>query len=67
MTLAMPRSEAMIMAMAMPKSDAMEVHGTVLESLPNATFHRALNDLLKSGVLINTGSDKRPFYIGGGK
>ena len=30
--------------------------------MPSATFHRALNDLLESGELINHGSDKRPFY-----
>lgn len=30
--------------------------------MPNATFHRALDDLVKSGELINTGTDKRPFY-----
>ena len=27
-----------------------------------ATFHRAINALLQSGDLINTGTDKRPFY-----
>lgn len=27
-----------------------------------ATFFRAVNDLLKSGSLVNTGGDKRPFY-----
>lgn len=27
-----------------------------------ATFHRALGDLLKSGDLINEGTEKRPFY-----
>jgi hypothetical protein len=26
------------------------------------TFYRAVSDLLKAGELINTGSDKRPFY-----
>ena len=30
--------------------------------LPRATFYRALNDLVKRGVLLNTGTDKRPFY-----
>jgi len=29
-----------------------------------ATFYRALNDLVKRGVLVNTGTDKRPFYKG---
>jgi hypothetical protein len=28
-----------------------------------ATFYRALNDLQKCGDLVNTGTDKRPFYI----
>jgi hypothetical protein len=32
-----------------------------------ATFHRALNELLEAGQLINTGSDKRPFYIRAGE
>ena len=30
--------------------------------LPRATFYRALNDLVKHGALLNTGTDKRPFY-----
>lgn len=30
--------------------------------LPPATFHRALSDLLKSGDVINIGTEKRPFY-----
>jgi hypothetical protein len=30
--------------------------------MPRATFYRALNDVLKSGRLINEGSSKRPFY-----
>ena len=32
------------MAMAMPRSEAMQVHGTVVESLPNATFHVTLDN-----------------------
>lgn len=30
--------------------------------MPSATFHRALSDLLKSGHLVNHGTDQRPFY-----
>lgn len=30
--------------------------------MSNATFHRALSDLLQAGALINHGTDKRPFY-----
>ncbi len=30
--------------------------------LPRATFYRALNDLVKSGELINEGTPRRPFY-----
>ena len=30
--------------------------------MPNATFHRALSDLLKRGDLVNEGTDRRPFY-----
>ncbi|MGV0795955.1 AAA family ATPase [Mycolicibacterium elephantis] len=31
--------------------------------LPSSSFHRALNELLTSGSLTNTGTDKRPFYL----
>jgi hypothetical protein len=30
--------------------------------MPSATFHRALSDLLKTGELVNHGTDQRPFY-----
>ncbi|OBJ90904.1 hypothetical protein A5640_02085 [Mycobacterium asiaticum] len=30
--------------------------------MPDATFYRAADDLLKHGDLINVGTDKRPFY-----
>jgi AAA domain len=30
--------------------------------MSTGTFHRALDDLLKSGELVNEGTDKRPFY-----
>lgn len=30
--------------------------------MPPATFHRAINDLLELGSLVNDGTDKRPFY-----
>jgi hypothetical protein len=30
--------------------------------MTRATFYRALNDLVKRGELVNTGTDKRPFY-----
>lgn len=33
--------------------------------LPSATFHRAVNELVEGGVLINTGTDARPFYVQG--
>lgn len=33
-----------------------------LAEMPTATFHRALSDLLKSGDLVDTGTEKRPFY-----
>lgn len=39
---------------------------TVADMAP-ATFHRAVNELLKIGSLINTGSEKRPFYQAVGK
>ncbi len=49
------------MAMAMPKSDAMEVHGTVLESLPNATFHVALDNGHR--ILAHTSGALRMHYV----
>jgi hypothetical protein len=30
--------------------------------MPRATFYRALNDLVRSGQLVNEGTSKRPFY-----
>lgn len=33
--------------------------------MPSSSFHRALNELLKSGQLANTGTDKRPFLVRG--
>lgn len=35
--------------------------------MPPATFHRALNDLLARGLVRNTGTDHRPFYVKGGE
>lgn len=34
--------------------------------MPKATYHRALNDLVTAGVLTNTGTKSRPFYVRGG-
>lgn len=28
-----------------------------------STFHRALSDLVRTGALVNTGTDQRPFYL----
>ncbi|OBJ49536.1 AAA family ATPase [Mycobacterium sp. 1423905.2] len=33
-----------------------------IADMPPATFHRALSDLVRSGDLVNTGTEKRPFY-----
>lgn len=35
--------------------------------MPSSTFHRALSDLVKCGDLINTGTEKRPFYKAAGQ
>jgi hypothetical protein len=35
--------------------------------ISNMTYYRALGDLLESGALVNTGTDKRPFYVKGSK
>lgn len=39
----------------------------LIAEMPNATFHRALSDLVESGRLINIGTDKRAFYKTGSK
>jgi hypothetical protein len=39
----------------------------LVAEMPPATFHRALSDLLNNGDLVNTGTDKRPFYKALGK
>jgi len=33
-----------------------------IADMPTASFHRGLNALVEKGELINTGTDKRPFY-----
>jgi translation initiation factor IF-1 len=54
-------SSASAMTMAIPKAEAMEVHGTVVESLPNATFHVALNNGHR--VLAYVSSTMRMHYV----
>jgi translation initiation factor IF-1 len=49
------------MAIAMPRSEAMEVHGTVIESLPDATFHVALENGHR--VLAHTSGALRMHYV----
>lgn len=49
------------MAMAMPRSESMEVHGTVMELLPNATFHVTLDNGHR--VLAHTASALRMHYV----
>ena len=34
----------------------------LVSGMPPSTFHRAVNALVKRGDLINTGTDKQPFY-----
>ena len=50
-----------MMTMAIPRAEAMEVHGTVVESLPNATFHVALDNGHR--VLAHTSSAMRMHYV----
>jgi translation initiation factor IF-1 len=50
-----------MMTMAIPKAEAMELHGTVVESLPNATFHVALDNGHR--VLAHTSSAMRMHYV----
>jgi hypothetical protein len=44
------------------KSELRNVSG-----MSNATFHRALSDLLKYGDLVNVGTEMRPFYKAAGE
>lgn len=37
----------------------------ILAEMPPASFHRALNALVEDGRLVNTGTEKRPFYKAG--
>ncbi len=50
-----------MMTMAMPRADAMEVHGRVIESLPNATFHVALDNGHR--ILAYTSGAMRMHYV----
>jgi len=34
----------------------------VATAIPRTTFNRAVNDAIREGLLVNTGTDKRPFY-----
>jgi hypothetical protein len=36
-------------------------------ALPKTSFYRAMNLLVSKGMLANTGTDKRPFYVLPGK
>jgi len=49
------------MTMAAPKADAMQLHGTVVESLPNATFHVTLDNGHR--VLAHASSSMRMHYV----
>jgi translation initiation factor IF-1 len=49
------------MTMLMPRTEAMEVQGTVLDSLPNATFRVALDNGHR--VVAQTVSDPRFHYV----
>ena len=49
------------MTMATPKADAMQLHGTVVESLPNATFHVTLDNGHR--VLAHASSTMRMQYV----
>jgi translation initiation factor IF-1 len=54
-------SNASAMTMAIRKAEAMQLHGTVMESLPNATFHVALENGHR--VLANVSSTMRMHYV----
>jgi translation initiation factor IF-1 len=49
------------MSMPMPKTDAISAHGTVQESLPNATFRVALDNGHK--ILAHASGALRMHYI----
>lgn len=44
------------------KTGASKAELRNVAGMDSATFYRALNDLLETGALINTGTEKRPFY-----
>jgi hypothetical protein len=46
-----------------PTTGASKAELRAVSGMPPSTFYRAVNELLKSGDLINTGTDKQPFYM----
>ncbi len=48
-------------------SGASKTELRLVSELSQGTFYRALDDLLKSGEIINEGTDQRPFYKRAGK
>lgn len=46
-----------------PTTGASKTELRKVSDLTDGTFYRALDDLVKSSDLINTGTDKRPFYM----
>jgi hypothetical protein len=34
----------------------------IASGIARTTFNRAINDAIREGLLVNTGTDKRPFY-----
>jgi hypothetical protein len=64
-----PRSETLL-SHFVSHFDDIGATGTALRDsidMPRATFYRALNDLVRSGRLVNMGTDTRPFYRRGSK
>ncbi|SCX27220.1 AAA family ATPase [Mycolicibacterium fluoranthenivorans] len=46
-----------------PTTGASKAELRAVSGMPPSTFYRAVNELLKSGDLINTATDKQPFYM----
>lgn len=59
-----PRAEALLSTFLhhFSTTGASKTDLRKVSDLTDGTFYRALSDLLKSGQIVNEGTDKRPFY-----
>ncbi len=45
-----------------PDTGASKADLRTVAGMPPSTFHRALNELVRAGALVNTSTGQRPFY-----